>query len=106
MALVTKLNEKDNIWNVELSGEIDIYNADEFKTDLHELIKQKPLNIDIDCKNLEYIDSTGLGVLVSALKKAKDYNGVVSLKNLKPHIAKIFYLTGLSKIMNIEVSEG
>jgi anti-sigma B factor antagonist len=105
MDMKSRYNDKLNIWGVDLSGEIDIYNADKLRENLHELINKNPASINIDCKNLKYIDSTGLGVLVSALKKVKDYDGEVALKNLKPHIAKIFELTGLSKIMKIEVDE-
>ncbi len=105
MALIKKHDDQLKIWQLDLSGEIDIYNADDLKQDLHALVDEYQSDIEIDCKDLKYIDSTGLGVLVSALKKVKDYDGKVKLYNLKPHIAKIFYLTGLTKIMEIEESK-
>ena len=105
MALIKKYDDQRKIWELDLSGEIDIYNADDLKQDLHALVEENQSDIEIDCKGLKYIDSTGLGVLVSALKKVRDYDGKVRLFNLKPHIAKIFYLTGLTKIMEIEENQ-
>jgi len=104
MALSKKFDEQNNMWQLDLSGEIDIYNADDLKQDLHTMISDKQGDIEINCDGLKYIDSTGLGVLVSALKKVKDYDGKIKIFGLKPHIAKIFYLTGLTKIMQIEES--
>ena len=72
-----KWNERINSWNVSLSGEIDIYNAPELKSSLLKLIDEKNGNIIVDCTNLKYIDSTGLGVLISALRRVKDYNGEI-----------------------------
>ncbi|HHU48429.1 MAG TPA: STAS domain-containing protein [Clostridiales bacterium] len=98
-------NEENNTWCVSLSGEIDIYNAPELKTGLLRLIEQHKGNILIDCVDLGYIDSTGLGVLISALRRVKDYNGTITIKNLKPYIYKIFTITGLDKVFTIEVQE-
>jgi len=88
-----------------LYGEVDIYNADSLKNELHSLIAEKSADVVLDCANLKYIDSTGLGVLVNALKKVQEQNKAISIVNLKPYIAKIFTLTGLDKIFEIEVSE-
>lgn len=98
-------SEQDNTWRVSLSGEIDIYNAPELKSSLLKVIDQNKGDIQIDCEDLNYIDSTGLGVLISALRKVKDYDGTITIKNLKPYIYKIFTITGLDKVFTIEVQE-
>jgi len=90
-------------WHVSLDGEIDIYNAPELKEKLHKLIEQHPGNFVLDCQNLTYIDSTGLGVLISALRRVKEYDGQITITNLKPYIRKIFVITGLDKIFALEV---
>lgn len=102
MALMKKYDAQQKVWQLDLSGEIDIYNAEDLKQDLQAMVSDKKGDVAIDCKKLKYIDSTGLGVLVAALKMVKEVGGSVRLFNLKPHIAKIFYLTGLTKIMEIE----
>lgn len=105
MLIDAKFDESTGKWNVQLYGEVDIYNADSLKSELHALIDEKEADVVLDCTNLKYIDSTGLGVLVSALKKVKQADKIIQIINLKPYIAKIFTLTGLDKIFVIEVSE-
>jgi anti-sigma B factor antagonist len=56
----------------------------------------------IDCKELNYIDSTGLGIFVGALKKAKQYEKKITITNLKDNIKKLFIITGLDKIFEVE----
>ncbi len=103
MDIKGNFNANTNTWEVFFSGEIDIYNAPELKQKLNELIQQKQGNIIIDCKDLNYMDSTGLGVLISVLKQVKKYDGEIKIINLKPYIRKIFTITGLDKIFSIEV---
>ncbi len=105
MLLDASYDENNNRWDVNLYGEVDIYNADSLKNELQSLIAQKSANIVLDCTNLKYIDSTGLGVLVNALKKVEETGNSIRITNLKPYIAKIFTLTGLDKIFVIEVNE-
>ena len=105
MLLDASYDEGMDKWDVHLYGEVDIYNADSLKSELHALIDERKADIVLDCTSLKYIDSTGLGVLVSALKKVKEAERQISIVCLKPHIAKIFTLTGLDKIFDIEVKE-
>jgi anti-sigma B factor antagonist len=102
MDILQEWKEQDKSWNISLSGEIDIYNAPELKSKLLDLLKQRKGDIQIDCKDLKYIDSTGLGVLISALRHVKDYGGSITIRNLKPYIQKIFRITGLDKVFIIE----
>ena len=105
MLLDANYDEVSGRWYVRLYGEVDIYNADNFKSELYTLIEEKKADIVLDCTSLKYIDSTGLGVLVSTLKNVKEAGKQILINNLKPYIAKIFLLTGLDKIFVIEVSE-
>ncbi len=105
MLLDANYDESHNRWDVRLYGEVDIYNSESLKSELHALIDDKKADVVLDCTSLIYIDSTGLGVLVSALKKVKEAKKQISIINLKPYIAKIFTLTGLDKIFQIEVDE-
>ncbi|HZJ56898.1 MAG TPA: STAS domain-containing protein [Clostridia bacterium] len=103
MILDERFDSDTKMWYISLDGEIDIYNAPEFKEKLHQLIQQNPGDFILDCDSLNYIDSTGLGVLISALRRVKEYNGEIKIRNLKPYIYKIFVITGLDKIFTIEV---
>ena len=99
---VHSLDKSRNQWNISIQGEIDIYNSSQLKDKLYELLDQEKVDLYIDCEGLEYIDSTGLGSLVSVLKKVKQFDGNIHLSNLKPNIAKIFKITDLNKVFLIE----
>ena len=105
MALTKNFNKKEDVWDIGLSGEIDIYNAEELREEINRLIREKEKSVVFNCDELDYIDSTGLGVLAAAANKIKDYEGNVKIINLKPHIGKVFFLTGLTRIMDIEVNK-
>jgi len=87
---------------IVLSGEIDIYTSQSFKNDLNEAIKSCKGDLFIDCKELTYIDSTGLGILVGALKEIRKDNNNIHICNLKDNIKKLFIITGLDKLFKIE----
>ena len=89
-------------WYVKLSGEIDIYNSTDMKTQLVQLMEENIADVHIDCKELEYIDSTGLGALVGALKNIKGHDKEMYLKNVKPNILKLFRITNLDKVFIME----
>ena len=93
----------DHVLEISLLGEVDVSNIAEFKETLISGIEQKSPHVLLDCEQLQYIDSTGLGVLVAAYKKAKELGGSVTIVRLKPYLQKIFMITALDKIFNIEV---
>lgn len=98
LELIKDFNEKDNTWILKPTGEIDIYTAPDFKKTLLDISEEYDTDIIIDGENLQYIDSTGLGVLISGLKKQKEKNRNIIIKNIKPNINKLFMITGLNKV--------
>ncbi len=104
MVIEQALNEADNVLNVKVEGEVDVSNIFEFKEALLKGIESQSPNVVMDCDDLKYIDSTGLGVLVSALKKSKALGGTIKIIRLKPYLQKIFMITALDKLFDIEVA--
>ncbi len=104
MALDIKVsyNEGNNYWLVEPMGEVDIYTSSELKEKISEAIGDKKADIVIDGKKLDYLDSTGLGTLISIFKMIKDNENKIYIKNLKPNIRKLFDITELDKAFIIE----
>lgn len=100
--IVSNFNEEKNCWEVSLAGEIDIYSSSNFKIAMHDLLGKKLADVYIDCKELDYIDSTGLGALVSIVKFQKTNNNNVHLINLKPSVLRLFKLTDLDRVFIIE----
>jgi anti-sigma B factor antagonist len=84
-----------------VSGEIDIYTAQRFKEGLYQVVDSSDKEITIDCGGLNYIDSTGLGIFVGALKKTKIGGRNIFIVNMKDNIMKLFVITGLDKLFII-----
>ncbi len=97
-----KFDEEKNSWMVIPKGEVDIYTSPKFKKALTEAFEEKETNIIIDGKELEYVDSTGLGVLISILKRVKEKNYEITIINIKSNIKKLFDITGLDKVFVIK----
>lgn len=89
-------------WEISIKGEIDIYNSTGVKDVLANLIQEHPCDIVLDCAELDYIDSTGLGALVAIVKKVKNYQGNIHIANLKPSVAKVFHITNLDKVFLLD----
>lgn len=87
---------------VFLCGEVDIYTSQKLKEKLYSIIDNNKKDLKIDCTELNYIDSTGLGIFVGALKKVKQYDKKICISNLKDNIRKLFVITGLDKLFVIE----
>lgn len=101
MALEIKKQLENDIWNINLTGEVDIYTASQLKELVSVALEEKLTDLKFDCKNLSYIDSTGLGILIGLLKKLDQKYKIIIL-NPKNNIKKLLTITGLDKIFVIE----
>jgi anti-sigma B factor antagonist len=88
----------DQFWSVELIGDVDIQTSGRLKEELNQLLDQCECDINIDCANLSYIDSTGLGVLIGVLKRVKKNENEILITNAQQNILKLLKITGLDKI--------
>ena len=95
-------DEKSNELILSPIGEIDIYTSEQFKNTLLDNISKVKDRIIVDCESLEFIDSTGLGALVSVLKDSQENNKEIVLRKVKPNIKKFLFLTKLDEVFKIE----
>ena len=95
-------DSEKNLWEINLTGEVDISTANNLKETLINLLQEKEADIKLNCKELEYIDSTGLGVLIGILKRLKSIEKNIIIINPKSNISKLLKITGLDKIFVIE----
>ena len=63
----SKLDLTNSFWSINLEGELDVSTADKLKEHLHKLADEQVLDMKINLSNLDYIDSTGLGVMLSLI---------------------------------------
>jgi anti-sigma B factor antagonist len=89
---------------VEVGGEIDVYTAPKLREQIVSLVEEGRYHIVVDMEKVEFLDSTGLGVLVGGLKRVRAHDGSLHLVCTQERILKIFRITGLTKVFPIHPS--
>ena len=97
---IEKAQEEDIII-FRISGEFDVYTAVELKIPLHEAISEKHKKIIVDMTEVSFVDSSGLGLLIHALKHLRAYNGQIVLVVKRKDIIDIIRVTNLSQLLRI-----
>ena len=105
MDLTLATREVDGRAVVAVGGEIDVYTAPKLRDCITELVASGTYDIVIDLERVEFMDSTGLGVLVGGLKKIRTKGGSLSLVCTQERLLKIFRITGLGKVFAIHSSQ-
>lgn len=100
--IVIREHEFDTHILVEIIGEVDIFNCQRLKDVLYLIVDKYGKDLVMDCANLNYIDSTGLGVFVAVLKKVKQIERIITITNLKDSILRLFLITNLDTLFNIK----
>ncbi len=86
---------------LQVTGEIDVYTAPKLRQRLVELVDEGVRRLVVDLRRVEFLDSTGLGVLVGGLKRVRPLGGTFVLVCAHERILKIFRITGLDRIFTI-----
>ena len=90
---------------VAVGGEIDVYTAPKLRDKITELVGNGEYHLVIDMEKVDFLDSTGLGVLVGGLKKVRAHDGSMRLICNQERLLKIFRITGLAKVFAIHGSQ-
>ncbi|MDP1808623.1 MAG: STAS domain-containing protein [Actinomycetota bacterium] len=101
MDLKIEVDEKDGVVLLKLNGEVDVYTAPKLKSRLVDLVDQGKFKIIVDLEEVDFMDSSGLGVLVGGLKRVRSHDGAIALICTQENILKIFRITGLVKVFPI-----
>lgn len=92
-------------WSVlQVGGEIDVATAPRLREHLIKLVSDQRFTIVVDLEDVDFIDSTGLGVLIGARKRVRLHDGDVKLVCTEPRIVKVFEITGLDQVFQIHPS--
>ncbi|MDY6968865.1 MAG: STAS domain-containing protein [Spirochaetota bacterium] len=90
---------------IQVTGEVDLYNVSELKKALFSITDGRHSSIIVDMKNVNYMDSSGIGALVAGQKKMKAHNGRFGLMNIHEDVLSILKLATLDRFFNIYESE-
>lgn len=104
MDLQLKHHSEDGLEVVEVEGEIDVYTAPRLRELLIDLVNKGNFQLVVNMEKVEFLDSTGLGVLVGGLKRVRAHDGSLDLVCTQERILKIFRITGLTKVFGIHDS--
>lgn len=89
---------------IAVAGEIDVYTAPKLREHLIDLVAAGNYHLIVDMEGVDFLDSTGLGVLVGGLKRVRSHDGSLRLVCTQDRILKIFRITGLTKVFPIHAS--
>ena len=98
MDLRLDVTERDGWAVLAVGGEVDVATAPRLREQLIGLVNQGSHRIVVDLTAVDFLDSTGLGVLVGALKRVRTHDGDLALVCDEPRILKVFEITGLTKV--------
>lgn len=84
-----------------VSGELDAYTAPDLRDKLDEVLETGRPWIIADLKQLTYLDSTGLGILVGTAKKCRQAGGDLAVASDRRNLLRIFQISGTEQILNV-----
>ena len=101
MDLGLQVEERGDVAVLAVSGEVDVATVPRLREQLHGLVAAGTPRIVVDLDAVDFLDSTGLGVLVGALKRVRSNGGELALVCTAPRIRKVFEVTGLTKVFDL-----
>ena len=100
--LTVGVEHSQDKWILFISGELDFASAPLLQAQLLEAAQADVSEVVVDLEHVTYIDSSGLGVLVSAHKRQATRGGELIIRSSPSRILKLFEITGLSSYLNLK----
>ena len=95
------IKKKDYLYLVELKGPVDNDTHQNLEDELNEIINEHTKAIVVDMKDVDYISSIGIKVIIWAKKRLKSFNASFAMTNLQPQIEKVFEAVNILPMFNI-----
>jgi anti-sigma B factor antagonist len=86
---------------LEIKGYLDAHTAPELESAIEGLVKDRKFNILVNCRDLTYISSAGLGVFMAYIEEVRKNQGDIKLSNMSPKIFNVFDLLGFPLLYEI-----
>lgn len=96
--------ERDGWTVVSITGELDVATAPRLRNEVVRLASAGHTCVVLDLGGVDFIDSTGLGVVVGSLKRVRSLGGELALARAEPQVRKVFEITRLSDILPLHDS--
>lgn len=96
----TEFEVRNNMLVIHVNGELDHHNSVFIKESADEIICRRGImNIIFDFEKTEFMDSSGIGVIMGRFKKVSGFGGMVGVVNVRKNVEKILLYSGLNKII-------
>jgi len=92
---LVRADPQEGVVVVTVRGEIDMATAPELRSMLDELVDAGTARVALDCRALEFLDSSGIGVLVAARKRLGDAGELV-IDSPPAHVRRVLDITGVT----------
>ena len=98
-----KVHQRDGevVSVIDLKGYLDAHTAPDLENAFQKLLTDKKYNIVVNCKDLTYISSAGLGVFMAFIEDVRKNKGDIKLSNMSPKVYNVFDLLGFPILYEI-----
>lgn len=93
--------EVNSIPVIDIIGEVDLYNTKEIKDLIDQMIKEGKYQMVLNLASVPFMDSSGIGTLVTGMYRLKKYHGNLKIVNIMGSVAKVFKMTGMDDHLEI-----
>jgi len=106
VSLAIDLEVKQDVLIVRLSGELDHHTAEELREQVTDVLENRGIrHIVLNLRQLTFMDSSGLGVILGRYKQIKNVGGQMVVCAVSPTVKRLFDMSGLFKIIRFEADE-
>jgi anti-sigma B factor antagonist len=102
--LTVSTREESGRTVVAAAGEVDVYTAPTLDAELTRAVDSGATAVVVDLSGVDFLDSTGLSVLVKALERLRERDGSLAVVVAAERVAKVFRITGLDEMLSLHAS--
>lgn len=95
------ITKKEDVTILKISGNLDAESVAEFKKTAGKIVEEGCYQLIIDCRTLEFVDSMGLGAMISLLRKVRTHQGDIKIAALNADVRSVFEITRLHRLFEI-----
>ena len=99
--LQVSVSGAERAYEVRLLGELDMATAPQLRDELLRLATNGATQVTVDLSQLGFVDSTGLSVLITGLKRLREKGGDLALRAPQPGTRRVLEITGLTEVFSI-----
>lgn len=97
---------EERMLKITITEEIDHHTSSIIRTRIdYEITRFRPKKVVMDLKNVKFMDSAGIGLIIGRFKMANSYGGCLEIENANSKLMEIFEMSGLPKIIHFKEKE-